>query len=379
MRFVAGLLLVEAASAIIISSTYHLGRVEPAARAIFERLLTASELLDDDGKVRLSAADLRTALEDMHLQKEISTPEPSLVHPSTLLPIFFYENESVDVTSLVCNELPLVLEALPSFAFMVEQTLGNERFHESVYFGIVPRDEHSLSFSALCRRLVASIVLFEALLALDHDGHRLIARWYEALYARAVERQKASTAGRSRPHSARDALMGFFLALKGESVLASINAFEELRRLNARGGATGAAMAALSDVLNDIMRLNICEAVLSNLSFAYWPDNARAGMALLLAPLGRFRPDLTQEADLEWTRLYLAWNANFIWPSHYCPDMMCFTMLAMPSIALGSPEAFQYRRAHSLFWVVRSTQARIAGRRWPLMTATDECSTDAGP
>jgi len=362
MRFVAGLLLVEAASAIIISSTYHLGRVEPAARAIFERLLTASELLDDDGKVRLSAADLRTALEDMHLQKEISTPEPSLVHPSTLLPTFFYENESVDVTSLVCNELPLVLEALPSFAFMVEQTLGNERFHESVYFGIVPRDEHSLSFSALCRRLVASIVLFEALLALDHDGHRLIARWYEALYARAVERQKASTAGRSRPHSARDALMGFFLALKGESVLASINAFEELRRLSARGGATGAAMAALSDVLNDIMRLNICEAVLSNLSFAYWPDNARAGMALLLAPLGRFRPDLTQEADLEWTRLYLAWNANFIWPSHYCPDMMCFTMLAMPSIALGSPEAFQYRRAHSIFWVVRSTQARIAGQ-----------------
>ena len=84
-------------------------------------------------------------------------------------------------------------------------------------------------------------------------------------------------------------------------------------------------------------------------------------MALLLAPLGRFRPDLTQEADHEWTRLYLAWNANFIWPSHYCPDMMCFTMLAMPSIALSSPEAFQYRRAHSLFWVVRSTQACIEG------------------
>ena len=322
--------------------------------------------MNDDGKVWLSAADLRTALEDMHLQKEISTPEPSLVHPSTLLPPYFYENESVDVTSLVCNELPLVLEAHPSFAFMVEQTLGNERFHESVYFGIVPRDEHSLSFSALCRRLVASIVLFEALLAFDLDGHRLIARWYEALYARAVERQKASTAGRSRPRSgSRSGLtsipIGFFLALKGESVLASINAFEELRRLSARDGATGAALAVLSDVLNDIMRLNICEAVLSNLSFAYWPDNARAGMALLLAPLGRFRPDLTQEADLEWMRLYLAWNANFIWPSHYCPDMMCFTMLAMPSIALSSPEAFQYRRAHSLFWVVRATQACIEG------------------
>ena len=87
MRFVAGILLVEAASA---SVERLLG--EPAARATFERLLTASELLNDDGKVWLSAADLRTALEDMHLQKEISTPEPSLVHPSTLLPPYFYEN-----------------------------------------------------------------------------------------------------------------------------------------------------------------------------------------------------------------------------------------------------------------------------------------------
>ena len=230
MRFVAGILLVEAASA---SVERLLG--EPAARATFERLLTASELLNDDGKVWLSAADLRTALEDMHLQKEISTPEPSLVHPSTLLPPYFYENESVDVTSLVCNELPLVLEAHPSFAFMVEQTLGNERFHESVYFGIVPRDEHSLSFSALCRRLVASIVLFEALLAFDLDGHRLIARWYEALYARAVERQKASTAGRSRPRSARDALISLKAAsavrhrAEAEAVVELEVAMEQLR------------------------------------------------------------------------------------------------------------------------------------------------------
>jgi len=31
--------------------------------------------------------------------------------------------------------------------------------------------------------------------------------------------------------------------------------------------------------------------------------------------------------------------------------MMCFTMLVMPTIALGSPETFQYHRAHTLFWV----------------------------
>ena len=36
--------------------------------------------------------------------------------------------------------------------------------------------------------------------------------------------------------------------------------------------------------------------------------------------------------------------------------MMCFAMLLAPTISLGSPTTFQYLRAHSLFWVVRSTQ-----------------------
>ena len=101
------------------------------------------------------------------------------------------------------------------------------------------------------------------------------------------------------------------------------------------------------------------QAVLSNLSFAFWPDNARAGMALLEAPAGAFRQDGTQALSPEWFKLYLAWNANFIWPSHYCADMMCFTMLAMPTIALGSPEAFQYNRAHSLFWVAQPAQSAL--------------------
>ena len=79
-------------------------------------------------------------------------------------------------------------------------------------------------------------------------------------------------------------------------------------------------------------------------------------MALLEAPTGAFDADGTQDLDHEWFTLYLAWNANFIWPSHYCSDMMCFTMLLMPTIALGRPADFQYHRAHTLFWVVRSTQ-----------------------
>ena len=48
---------------------------------------------------------------------------------------------------------------------------------------------------------------------------------------------------------------------------------------------------------------NIFEAVLSNLSFAFWPDNARAGMALLEAPAGAFRQDGTQALAPDWFRL----------------------------------------------------------------------------
>ena len=321
-----------------------------AARAssVYDRLLIASELLDPEGRCILRAADVQTALCDMHLQQELSAPT-GVAHPSTLLPPRFYSGDSMDVTRLVRTTLPEVLVAHPIFLFMAEQTLENDDFYESVYFGLKERDEHSLGFAALCRRLVASILLFEALLALDHEGHRQLAIWYETLLTDAEARGGGGE--RSRPRSARDSLMGFFLALKGESVLASINTFRELQL-----SSSAAAVGRLSDVLNDIMRLNIFEAVLSNLSFAFWPDNARAGVALLRAPLGPFGADLTQQLDEEWYRTYLAWNANFIWPSHSCPDMMCFTMLVMPSIALGDAAHFQYRRAHTLFWVVRSTQ-----------------------
>jgi hypothetical protein len=359
--------------------------VSVATTDVHSRLLQASQLLQDDGRVTLSRDDIELALADMHLQRPTV---PRTGHPSEFLPQSLYAGApAVDVTELVVGAFPRVLEAHPIFRSMAEELLGNDDWYRSVYFGGPTRDESSLSFEQLCRRLVASVYVFEALIALDRDAHSALARWYEDLYAE--RRAAAAAAPRRPPRSARDALMGFFLALKGESVLASINAFEMMRRLSARRGAGGgvdsagagdhagtgggadaragveaaddaaqhrAEVRGLSDVLNAIMSLNIFEAVLSNLSFAFWPDNARAGMALLEAPAGAFREDGTQALDAEWFTLYLAWNANFIWPSHFCKDMMCFTMLAMPTIALGSPEAFQYHRAHSLFWVVRSTQ-----------------------
>ena len=52
--------------------------------------------------------------------------------------------------------------------------------------------------------------------------------------------------------------------------------------------------------------------------------------------------------------------------------MMCFTMLAMPTIALGSPEAFQYNRAHSLFWAPQHAQSAalaVSGRSAALAVA----------
>ena len=289
----------------------------------------------------LSRADVDLALSDMHLQNANGCLPPSLLSPAT----------TVDVTDLVTVDMLRMVEVHPIFAFMAEQTTGNDDFHESVYFGTTPRGPDAIAFPALCRRLVASIYVFEALIGQNRDAHRQLAQHYESAFLAAASERRAGPP--LAPRSLRHALMGAFLALKGESVLASINTFEQLRRTSATD--TG-EVSRLSSVLNSIMRLNLVEAVLSNLSFAFWPDNARAGMALLLAPLPPFQADLSQPLDPEWYRLYLAWNANFIWPSHFSRDMLCFTMLLTPTIALGSSTLFQYHRAHTLFWVVRSTQ-----------------------
>jgi len=348
----------------------------PAAKAssVYERLLSASELVNSEGRVILSPEDRATALADMHLQPQRSGNADALyawkesspgkservrkeVDPSDFLPPDLFADTPVDVTELVTETMPKVLAAHPIFASMAEELMGNDKFYSSVYFGRETRDADSLEFPALCRRLIASIHLFESLIGQGHPVHRQLAQHYEWRYEAAARRSRARPP--RLPSSPRYALMGFFLALKGESVLASINAFEMLRRLSPGDEAAGpssAAVAALSRTLNDIMSLNIFEAIISNLSFAFWPDNARAGTALLLAPDDAFRADLTQALDDEWFRLYRAWNANFIWPSHFCSDMMCFTLLLMPTIALGRPDDFQYNRAHTLFWVVRSTQ-----------------------
>ena len=254
----------------------------------------------------------------MHLQMP-SDARPVRGHPSGLLPASLYAAPTVDVTELVRSSFLRVLEAHPIFRFMAEETLGNDAFYESVYFGAedAATAPASLSFAQLCRRLVASVYVFEELIALDRDAHAALARWYETLY---TERRAAAAAAAGRggararlPRSARDALMGFFLALKGESVLASINAFEMLRRAgrppaDAEAGSAqraeevrGEEVSALSEVLNAIMSLNIFEAVLSNLSFAFWPDNARAGMALLLTKHGDYTPDLRHDVDEEWS------------------------------------------------------------------------------
>mmetsp|Transcript_33700 Transcript_33700/g.88606 ORF Transcript_33700/g.88606 Transcript_33700/m.88606 type:complete len:492 (+) Transcript_33700:24-1499(+) len=332
---------------------------------LFERLMAASEIRESDGRVILTAADVDTALNDMHLRRSLHVP--GIEHPLSFLPEHLYSNDPVDATSLV-KQLPLVLETHSIFSFMVQETLGNDDFYTSVYFGTSTRDELSLSFASLCRRLVTSMYVFEVLLELPYESRYKLAEWYEAL----LESSSSANAreATSKPRSPRDALLGFFLALKGESVLAAINTFEMIRRVADRGDDGGAEkqthLRQLSRVLNALMSVNIFEAVISNLSFAFWPDNARAGMALLLSQHGEYGADLRHDVDSEWFDVYLAWNANFIWPSHYFSDMMCFTMLATPSIALRPPEEFCFNRAHSLFWVVRSAQlTRLQQRREP--------------
>ena len=230
-----------------------------------EELLTASQLLDDSGRVELTRADIDLALADMHLQLPPGV-QPVAGHPSSLLPASLYAAPSVDVTELVRSTLPRVLEAHPIMRSMAEETLGNDAFYKSVYFGAEDAADApaSLSFAQLCRRLVASVYVFEELIALDRDAHAVLARWYETLYAErgAAAAAAAAAAGGGAPRlprSARDALMGFFLALKGESVLASINGFEMMRRASSRASSTEEEVSALSDVLNAIMSLNIFE------------------------------------------------------------------------------------------------------------------------
>lgn len=259
-----------------------------------EELLAASQLLDD-GRVQLTRADIDLALADMHLQMP---PQPMPGHPSGRLPATLYSAPTVDVTDLVLSTFPRVLEAHPIMRSMAEELLGNDAFYESVYFGTAARDApSSLSFPQLCRRLVASVYVFEELIALDRDTHALLARWYETLYA---ERGAAAPSGRARPRlprSARDALMGFFLALKGESVLASINGFEMMRRLSSRaatetGGVSGQAgsarheeeVGALSDVLNAIMSLNIFEVHACSCSCACCSRHVRMLMCMATQP-----------------------------------------------------------------------------------------------
>lgn len=342
----------------------------PRTRELFDKLLLAADLKDAEGRIILNPADVAMALDDMHLQRS----EPALAgvqHPADFLPEHLYLDEPVDASVLV-EVLSSVLEAHPIFLSMVEETCGNDEWYRSVYFGTSTRDATSLDFAALSRKLVTSIHVFEALLALEHDQRRKLALWYEALLgsasdAEAAAAEAATTAGTpSLRRSPREMLLGFFLAIKGESVLAALNAFEMMRRDadKPRSPENGETSDRLSRVMHTLMSVNIFEAVVSNLSFAFWPDNARAGMALLLAQHGAYDRELRHDVDAEWFNLYLSWNANFIWPSHYFSDMMCFTMLATPSIALRPPSDFCYNRAHSLFWVVRSAQlTRLRERR----------------
>lgn len=337
-----------------------------------------SGLLGADRRVTLRPSDIELALADLHVQSAQRAPREGVAHPRSFLPAALYSGQGVDASALVLEELPRVLEAHPAFLSMAEAVLEDD-FQESVYFGGPARTPDSLDFAALCRRLVASLVVVEQLLALDHASHRALAVWYEALLEAA---ESEADAAPPPPHAAagsmREALMANFLAVKGESVLASINAFATMRRLEdelggaggggppsaARAAEAAAEVDALSAVLGAIMGANIFEAVVSNLSFAFWPENARAGMALLLTAPGGHRADGSQSLDARWRDLYLAWNACFIWPSHFYADMLCFSMLLAPTISLGDAEAFGYLRAHSLFWVVRSTQlSRLANRR----------------
>jgi hypothetical protein len=377
MRLVALLSFHCAAAASAL--TPNIGKAAAVSRPLsnLDALLYVSELRQPDGRVLLTRLDIQTALAEMHIDDKQPWLE-GVEHPTTFIPEHLYVSDSaIDVSELVTSSLQQVLTQHPTFDFMASEVVGNDEWYSSVYFGLSERDASSISFPQLCRRLVASVYVFERLLEMDRACHRQLAAWYEARLADARQTgsgqrqlrwqgRSGHSGSKSGASSLRERFVGAWLNLKGESVLASINAFEELRRRPDKA-------SELSDLLNALMAANIFEAIVANLSFAFWPDNARAGLALLLHLTRRpaqYSTSLSQPSlSREWFSLYLTWNANFIWPSHYTADMMCFSMLVAPRIALGAPADFGYQRAHSLFWVVRSNQ----------LSRLQRADADAGP
>ena len=213
------------------------------AQDVFDRLLRASKIAEEvDGRVLLQRADVEVAMSTLHLQLE-QPPLPGIGHPRDFLPASLLQlDHPVDVTQLVKTSLPSVLEQHPVFCVMAEALLEND-FYRSLYWGTETRDEHAIGFEQLALRFVAVVFVFEELLALDRDTHRTLARWYEGLHAQrggsggsgGDSGDSGSSSGRSGfvadGRSVRERLLAFFLAIKGESVLASINCFETMRRI----------------------------------------------------------------------------------------------------------------------------------------------------
>jgi hypothetical protein len=204
------------------------------AQCVVDELLTAAELLNSRGECVLRPADISTALDDMHLLNRQSQPEGA-APPPDFLPEELREPRFVDVTALVRDLLPRVLATHPIFLRMAEELL-DDQFYASVYFGAAPRGAApSLSFAQLARQLVASIVVFEQLVAMPHRRRRCLAAYYEEELATA---RAAATGGSERRgpqlaclrkvthkekgavaatlvRSLRHTLMGGFLDLKG--------------------------------------------------------------------------------------------------------------------------------------------------------------------
>ena len=176
--------------------------IAPAAAVAttFDRLFAASELAGTDGRVVLHRADIDTALREMSLDR--AQPElGGVAHPSSLVPARLFEPDSVDVTDLVTGSLREVLDRHAVFEFMAAETVGNDEWFRSVYFGGSARDATSLSFAQLCRKLVASVYVVEQLLSMERDDHWQLAAWYEA--GSPTPRRAAAAAAARRRRCAR--------------------------------------------------------------------------------------------------------------------------------------------------------------------------------
>ena len=167
-----------------------------------------------------------------------------------------------------------------------------------------------------------------------------------------------------------------FSLMKSESVQMQYPIWAKIRKMSRKAQSPNitvqesqryhAQLEKLSDDTRFGLSLNILEAVAADKLFYKIPDNAKAGMALILNPVGKVTASPIRDKGKmysdnsrvkflmpgSWADLYVSWNLNFV--SKFSNPHQVFAKLLQPSVFCAQPDDFIYPRALSLLVTVQS-------------------------